>query len=331
MGSSRAATLPVAGVATSARAQRFVRRLALACAALVLAVTSLSAYLRLSRAGLSCPDWPQCYGQSLRELQQGRAATGGEGAATAAARLAHRLVASGALLLVLAMLAAALTARPILARQARVAALLLVLALCLAVLGRWSSDARLPAVAMANLLGGFVMLALCWRLARHAQASASATVRSIAALGVALLVVQVALGGLVSASHAATSCTTGLADCLSAAREVPLVALDPWREPQLAGTPPVNPDGALLQLVHRLSGLAAAAVLAVAGLAALRGARRALGALLLAVLAATLAPGFAMAAQGPTLALALAHNVLAALLLATAFELSRGPQRDAPA
>ena len=317
--------------AAEERRLRFVRRLALACAALVLAVTSLSAYIRLSRAGLSCADWPQCYGQGLRELQQGRPATSGEGAGTAAARLAHRVVASGALLLVIAMLATALTARPILSQQARVAAALLALALFLAVLGRWSSDARLPAVAMANLLGGFVMLALCWRLAWRAEGAASAAVRATAGLGVALLVVQVALGGLLSASHSATSCATGLADCLAAARDVPIAALDPWREPQLVGTAPVNPDGALVQAVHRLCGLAAASVLAGAGLAALLGARRRVGALLLVALAATLALGLAMAAQGSTLALALAHNVLAALLLVTALELSRGPQRDVPA
>ena len=38
------------------------------------------------------------------------------------------------------------------------------LALALATLGIATPGARLPAVAMGNLLGGFVMLALCWRL-----------------------------------------------------------------------------------------------------------------------------------------------------------------------
>jgi cytochrome c oxidase assembly protein subunit 15 len=309
----------------------FVRRLALACAALVLAVTSLSAFIRLSRAGLSCADWPQCYGQSLRELQQGQPARAGEGVATAAARLAHRIVASTALLLVIAMLAACLTARPVLRREARVALALFVLALLLAVLGRWSSDARVPAVAMGNLLGGFAMLALCWRLASGGGGTASPALRAAAWLGVGLLTIQLALGGLLSASFAATSCPATLADCLAAARELPFAMLDPWREPQLAAQPPINPGGALAQVVHRLCGVAVALVLAAVGLAALRGGRRLVGALLLAVLAATLALGFAMAAQGSTLMLALAHNLLAALLLVTSFELTRAPPRGVPA
>ena len=48
-----------------------LRKVALACAALVLAITSLSAFLRLSASGLGCEPWPQCYGQSLRDRQQG--------------------------------------------------------------------------------------------------------------------------------------------------------------------------------------------------------------------------------------------------------------------
>ena len=41
-----------------------LRRLAWLCAVLVLAITSLSAFIRLSRAGLGCTPWPQCYTQS---------------------------------------------------------------------------------------------------------------------------------------------------------------------------------------------------------------------------------------------------------------------------
>ena len=329
----------------------FVRRLALLCALLVLLITSLSAFIRLSKAGLSCPDWPACYGQGLRDLQQGRPAEVGEGVATAAARLAHRIVASTALLLVIAMLAALLSApkvglrpaRPARVpgkhgatrrflesarrapwREARVALALLALALFLAVLGRWSSDARVPAVAIGNLLGGFAMLALSWRLAIRGAPTASPGLRLAAWLGTALLAAQVALGGLLSASYAATSCTSGLADCLAAARGLPIGVLDPWREPQLAALPPINPSGALALAAHGLLGLATTLVLAGVAVGALRTGRRAAGALLLAGIALAGALGWTMASQGPTLALALAHNVVAALLLVTAFELTRG-------
>lgn len=317
------------GHEATARRLAFVRRMALLCAVLVLLITSLSAFIRLSKAGLSCAEWPACYGQGLRDLQQGRPAEFGEGAATAAARLAHRVVATTALLLVIAILAACLTARPVPRQEAAVALALLFLALFLAVLGRWSSDARLPAVAMGNLVGGFAMLALCWRLTQRGAGIASPGLRRLAWLGTALCAVQVALGGLLSASYAATSCPSGLSPCLAAAGNVPWSALDPWREPQLAATVPINAAGALALAVHWLSGMAAALVLAAVGLGALRGARPRAGALLLAALAAALTLGWMMASRGTTLPLALAHNLVAAVLLATSFELTRAGRPDA--
>src|ERR1700739_3990400 len=41
---------------------RWLRRLALAGVPLAFAVVVLGAYVRLSDAGLGCPDWPGCYG-----------------------------------------------------------------------------------------------------------------------------------------------------------------------------------------------------------------------------------------------------------------------------
>jgi cytochrome c oxidase assembly protein subunit 15 len=302
-----------------------LRRLALTCAMLVLAITSLSAFIRLSKAGLSCSGGPGCYGQSQRELQQGLPATAGEDAATAAARLAHRVAASSALLLVIVMVLVCLGSRPLLWREGGVALALLVLALFLAVLGRWSANARVPAVAMGNLLGGFAMLALCWRLARRGGATVPPWLRAWAGLAVIVLAGQVALGGLLSASFAATSCT-GLAECIAASEGVPWSALDPWREPVLASASPINPGGALVQTLHRLSGFGAALVLLALGLAAVRSRRRVAGALLLALLAAQIVLGLQMAGT-PSLALALLHNVVAALLIASALELTRGAQR----
>lgn len=309
------------------RSLRLLRRLALVCSALVLAITSLSAYIRLERAGLSCEGWPQCYGERLRQAQQGVAASADD-AATTAARLAHRVIASSALLLVVTMLVVCFTAGPARRADGRVALALLALALGLAVLGRWSSDARVPAVAIGNLLGGFAMLALCWRLARGGGAALPRRVRAWAAFGVALLVVQVALGGLVAASFATTSCT-GFGDCLSAARGVPWSALDPWREPVLAGNPPADASGALAQALHRIAGLAVLVVVAPLAIVALRHRRRIAGTLVLASLGCALGIGIVIANQGPTLGLALAHNLAAALLLTTLFELTRAPHAPA--
>jgi cytochrome c oxidase assembly protein subunit 15 len=84
------------------RRLRTVRRLAWACALLVLVITSLSAAIRLTRAGLGCAPWPQCRIERAQLAPQALDALESQGAA--AARIAHRFAASAALLLVIALL-----------------------------------------------------------------------------------------------------------------------------------------------------------------------------------------------------------------------------------
>ena len=300
---------------TVAERLKLLRRLAVICALMVFAVTSLSAYLRLSKAGLGCADWPQCYGQSLRQLQQGVAVSADEQTTTAAARLAHRTVAVLALLLVLLMVAVCFTAQPVLRSQGVMALVLLGLALFLAVLGRWSSSARVPAVTMGNLVGGFAMLALCIRLAVAGLPAHAARLGAwVAAAGIVLLV-QLAFGGLVSASFAGLSCS-GWADCAQAVRGVGWDVLDPWREPVLSATPPINPSGALAHLIHRGLGLLLAALVLPLAVVAWRRGRPRSAIALLGLLGAQLAVGMVMTQTTLPFALALLHNLLAAGLLA---------------
>ena len=139
---------------------------------------------------------------------------------------------------------------------------MLALALLLALLGVFTPGSRLPAVAIGNLLGGFVMLALAARLVR------APTHRGLGAVAIAvalLLLAQVVTGAFVSASRAGLACTD-IRECLDQARAAgwDWAALNPWREPGFAvGTP--HAEGALAQLLHRLGGLLVAP--AVAGLA----------------------------------------------------------------
>ena len=85
---------------------------------------------------------------------------------------------------------------------------------------------------------------------------------------------------------------------------------------------PINPGGALAQLVHRGGALLALLVLAPLGVAALPGRRRRDGAVLLALLVLQLGLGWLMVAMVLPLPLALAHNVVAGLLLATVVRLA---------
>jgi heme a synthase len=294
-----------------------LRRMAWICAVLVLVITSLSAYIRLSKAGLGCEPWPQCYGQQLRAQQQGEPPLQAD-AATAGARLAHRVIASSALLLVLVMVMAAVASRPVLWPQGRLALGLLGLALFLAVLGRWTAHARIPAVTLGNLLGGFVMFAVSVRMALTGRLDSipggpPPRLARWAWLGAALLLAQVALGGLVSAGQAGLSCT-GLTGCdLSAGS---WDAFNPWAEPQTNAALPNHPAGAWVHVLHRVGGLVVVAVLLPLAAFAWRGGLRVAALLLLALLAAQIGLGVALVTLGLPLAAALAHNMAAALLLA---------------
>lgn len=295
-----------------------LRRLALLCAALVLAVTSLSAFIRLSKVGLGCADWPACYGQDLRRQQQGTPVSDEVQTATAVARLVHRITASTALLLVIVMVLICFGSQPLFVREGLLALALLGLALFLAVLGVWSSAPRVPAVAMGNLLGGFFMLALCLRLAMRGEPAPSAGMRPWVIVAVLLLTLQVALGGLVSASLSGLSCT-GWSDCgpREALQVSGWASLDPWREPVLGAAPAVNPAGAFANSLHRHAGPLLALLLLPLALLALRRGRRRSGTVLLVLLGAQLAAGVALSALGLPMAVALLHNLLATALLAT--------------
>jgi heme a synthase len=302
----------------------WLRRLAWLSAALVLAVASLSAFIRVSHAGLGCSDWPQCYGERLRDAQRGRADAAADSPAVAAARLAHRLVASSALLLVIALVVLSFGNAPWLKREGTLALALLALALALAVLGRWTAGARVPAVAVGNLLGGMLMLALCVRLAAPPAPAAGPRPRLWARAAVLVLLAQLALGAVVSASYAGLSCG-GLGDCLgrAAAAGWPWQALDPWREPVFrAGALPINAAGALAQAAHRGGALLVLAVLLPPALAGLRVSPRRDGVVLLALLALQIGLGVLMVSASLPLAAALAHNLVAALLLAAVFRMT---------
>lgn len=304
-----------------------LHRMAWICAVFVLVITSLSAFLRLSKAGLGCEPWPQCYGQELRAQQQGAEPAQAD-TAEAAARLAHRVIASTALLLILVMVMTALASRPALWPEGRMTLWLLFLALFLAVLGRWTSDARLPAVTLGNLLGGFAMFAVSVRLALTTAAPSSTAspapcrLAPWAWLGAAVLMAQVALGGMVSAGQAGLSCPE-LGGCDVSAGT--WQALNPWVEPLTDAAQPHHPAGALVHVLHRASALLVVAVLVPLALLAWRSGRRTSAVLMWGLLGVQAVLGVALVVGGLPLPLALAHNMVAALMLAVLLGLTAAP------
>ena len=296
---------------------KLLRRLAWLTLLLLLAVTCLSAYLRHSAAGLGCAPWPACFGQGER-VAAGAVLVGGQ--ALTVARAAHRVTATLALLLVIAMVVVSFAQRPRLRREGRLSLALLGLALSLALLGLFTPGSRLPAVAIGNLLGGFAMLALAARLVEPALQRSRAL--RLGAIGVALLLLaQVVSGALVSASLAGLACTD-IRECLDQSRMAgwDWRALNPWLEPTFAvGTP--HAEGALAQLLHRLSsGVVAPALAGLAVLALRRGHLRE-GLALLLLLASVVALGLVAGSSGLPLLPVLLHNLAAALLLALVLRL----------
>jgi cytochrome c oxidase assembly protein subunit 15 len=300
-----------------------MRRLVSIALALVLVIILSSAFIRLSQSGLSCRDWPACYGAQVEVP----AAAPSESWPVFLARTAHRIAASGAGILFLFI--AALGWHHWRGDSRRAAAVtLVVLAGLLAWLGKYTPS-TLPAVMLGNLLGGMALLGLLawlWQPDTRGEAP-PARLRLWILVGLALVALQIAFGGLIGARHAALACT-GLPGCGG--------GLWPqgadWRafDPFLPTDGLADASRQVLHIAHRSGALLLAALLAWIGWrhARLRGARQALGIALLALIAIQIALGAAMLLAGFPLLLAVLHNALASLvLIVLAIMLARqGPQ-----
>jgi cytochrome c oxidase assembly protein subunit 15 len=322
----------MANSSDAVRRRGILRRLAGLCAAILLVVTTVSAYIRLSGAGLGCEDWPRCYGQATAHSERAAAA---DPAGTVVARLLHRVAAVIVLILVVVIAYVCIEARTALRVETRIAFALIALVLFLTVLGRWTTGARLPAVALGNLLGGFGMLALLWWLRLRAGAFGSslrfrqdAGTNGWARVGIFVLLVQITLGGQVSASYSALACVT-LPDCQGAwwPPGGTADAFNPWREPSAPAALAGASAEAALHMAHRAFALLAATVSIGAALRGIRagGRHRSAGILLLGLVVAQVALGAAAVAGGLPLLLVVAHNVVAALLLLTLVTLAHRP------
>jgi len=282
----------------SGERRRLLRRMAQAGLLLTVLIVVLSAYVRHRGAGL------------------GGGAVAASGEDILLARVIHRVVATVMLVLVIAMSFSSL-ARPSMRREAGLAVGLLALALGLAVLGVLTPGARLPAVALGNLLGGFVMLALCAQLVAVTGElrPRDAVLRRCAILAAILLVLEVALGALVSATHAGLTCRS-LAECtaLAARGGWDFSSLNPWQLPA-TGTAGAA-AGAAVQWAHRIGALAASAAVLVLGLLTWQSGRRRTAMVLAGLLLAVIVPGLVIGAGELPLPVVLLHNLASAGLLA---------------
>ncbi len=200
-------------------------RLAWAALGLTLIVVLLGAYVRLSDAGLGCPDWPGCYGRLLGVPKQAHHIAAANEAFPerpvevdkAWKEMIHRYLAGALGLLILGLAALAWRDRRRPGQPVILPLTLLGLVIFQSLLGMWTVTWQLkPLVVMAHLLGGLTTLSLlAWLVLRQGRygitdSSAAFTgaraLRGYALLGLALLVAQIALGGWTSANYAALAC-----------------------------------------------------------------------------------------------------------------------------
>jgi len=196
-------------------------RLVLTAAILAFCVVVLGAYVRLSDAGLGCPDWPGCYGhltvpQSETALQRVQQAYPGKvvEAHKAWKEMVHRYFAGTLGLLILAIFVLAWRHRRQWGISPALPTALFLLVIFQALLGMWTVTLLLkPVIVSTHLLGGMTTLALLVWLAQRRWASPAARctahddrLRPWVRLGVLVLALQIFLGGWTSSNYAALAC-----------------------------------------------------------------------------------------------------------------------------
>jgi cytochrome c oxidase assembly protein subunit 15 len=318
------------------------RALALASVVLCAIVVVLGAYVRLTAAGLGCPDWPTCYGHVTagaalesqesvnaafpdRPLEYGKALR----------EMVHRYAAASLGIFIVLMAAVAWVRRGTDNLPQRLPWVLLAVVLLQGALGMLTVTWLLkPLIVTLHLLGGLTTLALLWWLwlrpeIRELHAS-EFVLRRLAIAGIAVLGLQIALGGWTSSNYAALACPD-FPTCQGAwwpemqFREAFVL----WRGLGIdyEGGVLDHPARVAVHFVHRLGAIATAAALTMLSVLAIRRARsrrlRAAAVAVLGALAVQILIGITTVMHGFPLPLATAHNAGAAFLMLSVVTLIR--------
>lgn len=311
------------------------KRLIFFATLLALGVVVLGSYVRLSDAGLGCPDWPGCYGKltphlASEEINQALAENpvGPVSHAKAWKEMVHRYFAGTLGLLVLGIFVLSWKNRDEHNGSPALPSALLLLIVFQALLGMWTVTELLkPLIVTGHLIGGMTTLALLtWLWQRECGPSLTGMLdvrayRSWGVLALSAVVVQIILGGWVSTNYAALACSDFP---LCHGRWLP--DMEFYSAFTLHRELGMDASGNLLSLqaltaIHWTHRLWAVAVLLLVGTAAFKLARlRGLcvwGMFLGVLLLVQLGLGISNILFSLPLALAVAHNAGAALLLAT--------------
>lgn len=301
------------------------RPLLLLALPLTLIVVVAGAFVRLSDAGLGCPDWPGCYGKLVGVADAQSAAAAYPDSAydkrKAWIEVGHRYLAAVLGLLLLTAAVVDWRAR----RRVGIPSALVVLVLLQATLGMLTVTQLLkPVIVTAHLLGGMLILGLA--AAAVARRPLSVTLAAAAArrlcgwwwAAAAVLALQIALGGWVSSNYAGLACP-----------QFPLCQ-GGWLPPQMDfagfalqrdlhsnadGTPLTSAALATIHWMHRLMALVLTVVFAAFIAALWRQGARGEGRMLAIFTLVQIAVGILNVLWQLPLWAAVLHNAVAALLV----------------
>jgi cytochrome c oxidase assembly protein subunit 15 len=201
---------------------RLYRSLIIIAAVLAFGVITLGAYVRLSDAGLGCPEWPGCYGHLIgvpdAALEQAAALAAFPDRPVEAPKawkeMVHRYFAGSLGVLIAAICALGWRHRRLLGQPPTVPSLLVAVVVFQALLGMWTVTLLLkPVIVTGHLLGGMTTLALLvWLCFAPDQSTSNGEglpprIRWAVRLALVTVVVQIALGGWVSSNYAALACS----------------------------------------------------------------------------------------------------------------------------
>ncbi|OEF28190.1 COX15/CtaA family protein [Vibrio rumoiensis] len=193
---------------------------------LTLIVIVLGAYTRISDAGLGCPDWPGCFGQLTVPTQNHEIVRANSlfpqhsvEPYKAWLEMVHRYVAGTLGLLIAAILVLSFKVPSVPKMWPCVLSVLIIFQ---AALGMWTVTLKLmPIIVMLHLLGGFTLLCLLlvfylvmkphpWlsSISSSFHTQHLPSLQRAAWFGMVILLMQIMLGGWTSSNYAALVCTS---------------------------------------------------------------------------------------------------------------------------
>ena len=193
------------------------RRAALCAATLAFIVVVVGAWVRLTDAGLGCPDWPGCYGElhpaQVQDVDAINAATPLKpfNYQKALNEMVHRYIATTLGLIIIGLAVYSWRNRRDPAQPRVLPWVVLAIVILQGVFGALTVLWKVkPIIVTTHLLGGLTTLSLLWWLSlvperREAKAS-ERQVRRWWVVGFAALLVQLFLGGWTSTNYAAVAC-----------------------------------------------------------------------------------------------------------------------------